>query len=246
MIINSLPCCCSKVTDTHDIIQNNIYKLIINLTELFNNDINLQKSQEIITQNNFELYINESFVIDNFIYNEIYTIKLNNKTYFYRPISTIYMNYILLDSIEFILNSINIQKEIKEMIKIISIIVFNKDKNNNIICGYLMEYINSIKISNLIYEPLYWYFNGKTINKQIFLLLDILTNNKVRPFNLTYNDLLWNKNNNLLSYIGPAYYSFYHPFNNEKIRMHNDIIKIKLKEVEIKVRANIKFINFIF
>lgn len=244
MIINSLPCCNKQKIENNIGNQHDSFKLLNNLTELFNDDINLESTQILINKNKIQLYLNETFIIGNFIYNEIYSIEFDNKKYYYKPISTIYLNYILLDSIQFILDSIYVQKQINEMIKIIPIIVFYKDKDNNIICGYLIDYVEAERISEIIYEPLYWYFYGKTINQQIYLLLDNLTKNRIRPFNLTYNDFIWNKKNNSLYYIGLSFYPFYHPFNNNKIKMHNDMFKVKLKEVEMRIKANFKFIDY--
>jgi hypothetical protein len=105
------------------------------------------------------------------------------------------------------INGQNITVNIK-FVEIPKIILFSLN-NNRINYGYLMEIVNGTTIRDIILnDRTYWNENEDIIKKTIHLLIDKLSSINYLIDDMQYDNIMWNKQTNTLTYIDISYNSF--------------------------------------
>lgn len=196
-----------------------------------NDDIYIEEIQKILLLHKIKLYLLKTNKINEKNYKSINTINLANLQYSCKFISIAYFMTMLLDVINFMVECIDIQKNISKWIKIVPIFIFIRNQKNQIICGYLMNYVEGEQIKCVIKDEFYWEHNRKKINSKVISLLNSLTRNKIMTYDLNYENLIWNRYLNELYYTGIEFNYFQHPsYSNEDddIKTNNDLIKESL------------------
>jgi len=218
---------------------NDIYKLVKYFDQLYDYDYIL-KIQKLLADYKIKLYLINTNKINKNNYKDTNIIILSNLHYYCKFVSFSTHVDILLNSIEFMIKCIDLQKKISKWIKIIPIFIFIKNNHNQIICGYLMEYVEGEKISSIIK---YNYINYKKINQKINSLIDTFSLNNIIIYELNFDNLIWDNDSEILYYTGIDYHYFIHPTFNYP---YDDNAEENNNRLKIYTNNSFEYINELF
>ena len=175
-------------------------------------------------------------------------INLYNKEYMYKQydndtIDTTFGVDRILDCYEFIDNSNKIYFNISDTIEnngqsitinikfveIPKIILFSLN-NNHINYGYLMEIVDGNTIRDIISnDRTYWNKNEEVIKSAIYLLIDTLTDKTFLINDFAYDNIMWDKKTNTLTYIDITKSSF----NRNEASYDNYYVKEQVRNNQV-------------
>lgn len=203
----------SNLVEIQKQVANGKSDLTLKLQELVNLKIKklaeAQKIHDALNADGIDLYFAQNIELK--IKYKPSIIEINNKKYFFKPISELYFLYMFSSAITFLKTYLNNQKGSKNINKALNVypylVLFKTGKYLN--CGYIMDCDNEESIISIKQnDKLYFDYNKQLMQTKAQQLVDELIELSINDTEFSDN-IYWNKSKKSIAYLGPSSHAFY-------------------------------------